>query len=76
MIWAGVLWGWFTAEQLSRVVLSRIGAPAPVIESVAPHPVRVVLYGMWIVSLLWFGWRILGPRRGDPETRVGVYTQS
>ncbi|MCZ6824463.1 MAG: Nramp family divalent metal transporter [Gemmatimonadetes bacterium] len=76
MIWAGVLWGWFTAEQLSRAVLSRIGAPTPLIESVALHPVRVALYGLWIVSLLWFGWRILGPRQGDPGARVGVYTES
>ncbi|MFQ5890161.1 MAG: Nramp family divalent metal transporter [Gemmatimonadota bacterium] len=61
MVWAAALWGWFTAEQLSRVVLARLGAPTEVIESVALEPVRTILYGAWLLSLAWFGWRILGP---------------
>ena len=62
MVWAGVLWGWFTAEQLSRVVLGRMGAPATVLETIAMHPVRVVCYALWLATILWFGWRMLGPR--------------
>jgi len=60
MVWAGVLWGWFTAEQVSRTLLGRWNAPAAVIETIAMHPVRVVCYGLWIVSIAWFAWQILG----------------
>ncbi|MFW6192727.1 MAG: Nramp family divalent metal transporter [Gemmatimonadota bacterium] len=63
MVWAAVLWGWFTAEQVSRTVLGGIGAPGAVVESVALHPVRAVCYGLWIVSVLWFAWQVgLRPR--------------
>lgn len=64
MVWAGVLWGWFTAEQISRAILARLGAPAPMLESIAMHPVRVVSYSLWIASILWFGWRMLAASRG------------
>ena len=60
-VWAAVLWGWFTVEALSRQRLTAIGAPQEMIESIQWHPVRGVLYGIWIVSILWFVWSILGP---------------
>ena len=62
LLWAAVLWGWFTAEQISRIVLGQIGAGDAVIEHIAPHPVRMVSYGAWILSLLWFAWAMLGRR--------------
>ncbi len=54
MAWAVVLWGWFTVEQLSRLILSRTGAPVEVIEQIRMHPVRMALYAFWVLSLLWF----------------------
>jgi len=66
MVWAAVLWGWFTAEQVSRTVLGGLGAPSAVVESVALHPIRAALYALWAVSVVWFGWKILGsPARRD-----------
>lgn len=70
MVWAGVLWGWFTAEQISRTILARLGAPSDMIGSVEMHPVRVVCYGLWMVSILWFAWRILGTRPGVGARQV------
>ncbi len=64
LVWAGALWGWFTAEQLSRAVLTQLGAPADVIEAIAWHPVRAAWYGAWLLSLGWFAWAIL-PRRDN-----------
>jgi hypothetical protein len=61
MVWAAVLWGWFTAEQVSRTLLGGLGAPETVIETVSVHPVRVAVYGLWIVSVLWFAWQVAGP---------------
>ncbi|HUG02487.1 MAG TPA: Nramp family divalent metal transporter [Longimicrobiales bacterium] len=63
MVWAAALWGWFTAEQLSRTVLGASGAPAAVIESIAYHPARAGFYGLWLLSLVWFGWAILARGR-------------
>ncbi len=73
LIWAAALWGWFTAEQLSRSVLASIGAPAAVIESIAYHPARALLYGLWLASLAWFGWTMLGatPRPAPPAPAPG-----
>jgi hypothetical protein len=71
MVWAAALWGWFTAEQLARVILGGLGAETAVTESLAWHPVRVTLYALWLGSLLWFAWATL-PRRGrrsDPSGR-------
>jgi hypothetical protein len=62
MMWAALLWGWFTAEQLSRTILSQLGVPQEVVGSIALHPVRVVLYGGLIASLAWFGWALFGDR--------------
>ena len=62
MVWAGILWGWFTAEQVSRAILARLGAPEGVLETISMHPVRVACYGLWIASILWFAWRMLVTR--------------
>jgi hypothetical protein len=62
MAWAAVLWGWFTVEQLSRVILARSGAPTAAIEQITMHPVRLALYGFWLISLVWFGAAVV--RRG------------
>jgi hypothetical protein len=62
LLWAAVLWGWFTAEQVSRTVLGELGAPAHLIETIAWHPVRLAAYGLWLGTLVWYGWAIL-PRR-------------
>lgn len=58
MIWAGVLWGWFTAEQLSRTLLGLVGADQAAVETIAPHPLRIVLYSLWIGSLVWAAWKM------------------
>lgn len=61
LLWAGVLWGWFTAEQVSRSVLDRTGAAPEVATALVPEPVRAVAYGAWLLSLVWFAWAVLGP---------------
>jgi len=70
MVWAAILWGWFTAEQLVRVVLARTAADPALVDAIRAEPVRVVLYGLWLLSVAWFAWSTLGPpaRR---EERVG-----
>lgn len=60
-VWAAVLWGWFTVEAVSRQRLTAMGAPTEMIETIQWHPVRVILYGIWAVSIVWFAWSILGP---------------
>ncbi len=66
LIWSAVLWGWFTAEQLSRIVLTQAGASQQVVESIVWHPVRLVAYGLWLLSLCWYAVALLrGPRRAD-----------
>ncbi|MFB6240948.1 MAG: hypothetical protein ABEJ46_05240 [Gemmatimonadota bacterium] len=59
MIWAGVLWGWFTAEQLSRTTLDQIGASQEVVTTITMHPVRIGWYALWLLSLVWFVWAII-----------------
>ena len=69
MVWAAVLWGWFTAEQLARVVLARTAADPALVDAIRPEPVRVVLYGLWILSVAWFAWSTLGsPARREERT--------
>jgi hypothetical protein len=71
LLWAAVLWGWFTAEEVSRTILRNaeyfpawaMGEAAVVAESISWHPVRAVLYGLWVLSLAWFAWRLLVPGR-------------
>jgi hypothetical protein len=65
MGWAAILWGWFTVEQLSRVILDGIGAPPEIIGTIAMHPVRIALYGSWIVSLVWFSYAVIRKRGRD-----------
>ncbi len=40
---------------------------------IRPEPVRVVLYGLWLVSVAWFAWSTLGPpaRRGGTGRVIG-----
>lgn len=62
MWWAIVLWGWFTAEDVSRFVLGEVlGRSGPVVTTIAVHPVRIVVYGLWLASLAWVVWRTAGP---------------
>jgi len=70
MVWAAILWGWFTAEQVSRTILANLGseAAAAAVNTIAWHPVRVTLYGLWILSVVWFANEIL--RRGSPAGRA------
>lgn len=64
MLWAAVLWGWFTAEQVSRVVLGPIiGLTGSVVDTIVMHPVRLVCYGLWLTSLVWFAWVLFAGRR-------------
>lgn len=62
LLWAAILWGWFSVEQVSRLVLGQLGAPPGTIESITIDPVRVVFYGAWVISLVWFAWALFGPR--------------
>jgi hypothetical protein len=62
MYWAVILWGWFSAEQVSRSVLEHgLGLSGPVVTSIALHPVRVAAYGAWLGSLGWLVGRTAGP---------------
>ncbi len=65
MYWAIVLWGWFTAEQVSRAILQHgLGESGDVVTTIAYHPARLVIYGLWIGSLVWVVWRTAGPGFG------------
>ncbi len=66
LVWAAVLWGWFTAEQLSRSVLGVVGGAPEVVNSLALHPIRIAFYALWIVSVIWFA------RRTTVNSRVHV----
>ncbi|MGH7586107.1 MAG: Nramp family divalent metal transporter [Gemmatimonadales bacterium] len=68
LAWAGVLWGWFTAEQLSRTLLASVGAPREVIEAIAWHPVRAGCYALWLASLAWFVVQLFRARRPPAES--------
>ena len=63
MMWAALLWGWFTVEQISRTILGAMGAPADVVGSIVLHPVRVVLYAGLVASLVWFAWALFATQR-------------
>ncbi len=64
LVWAATLWGWFTAEQLSRTALGGIGAPQATVETIAFHPVRAAIYVFWLATLAWFAWAMLRPGAG------------
>ena len=62
MYWAVVLWGWFSAEQISRAVLEHgLGLAGPAVTSISAHPVRIAAYGAWLASLGWLLWRTARP---------------
>jgi hypothetical protein len=69
LVWAAVLWGWFTAEQLSRVVLGRMSVDASVVTDLVWHPVRIVAYGLWALLVAWFAIAVAAHRSaGAPRT--------
>jgi len=62
MWWAVVLWGWFTAETVSRFLLSQvIGSSGAAVTSIEMHPVRIGVYALWLLSLGWVVRRTAGP---------------
>jgi len=65
MIWAAVLWGWFTAEQLTRTTMSLAGVERVAVESLAAHPIRVGLYAVWLAAVAWFARRLLSRRERE-----------
>ena len=69
LVWAAVLWGWFTAEQLSRVVLGRMAVDPPVVTDLVWHPVRIVAYGIWALLVAWFAMAVA--HRSHPERSEG-----
>jgi len=62
LLWAAVLWGWFTAEQLSRTTMLVAGVAPQFQDSLALHPIRIVFYALWLGSLVWFAARTLPGR--------------
>lgn len=62
MYWAIILWGWFTAEQVSRTILQfGLGLSGADVTSVTFHPVRAAAYLLWLASLGWVVARTAGP---------------
>ena len=62
MYWAVVLWGWFSAEQISRSILAHgLGLAGPAVTSISAHPVRIAAYAAWLASLAWLVWRTFRP---------------
>jgi len=54
MYWAVILWGWFSAETLSRFTLGQVmGLSGETVNSIEWHPVRVTVYALWLASLAW-----------------------
>ncbi len=70
LLWAAILWGWFSVEQVSRVALDQWGAPQGTIESISVHPIRVAFYGAWMVSLVWFAWALFRPRAPQTDRAI------
>ncbi len=68
LVWAAVLWGWFTAEQVARTILQQVGAPVGTATTLAWHPVRGLLYLLWLGSLAWFAVQLARGRRAPPES--------
>ncbi len=66
LVWASVLWGWFTAEQISRVILTRSGADPATVTEIVWHPVRIVVYGLWAGAVLWFAGCLIRRAGIDP----------
>ena len=55
MLWAAILWGWFTVEVVARAAMGGLGVDVVSVESLTWHPVRVICYALWGASLVWFG---------------------
>lgn len=68
LLWAAVLWGWFTAETIARLGLKVVGAPDAVREAIAWHPLRGLCYLLWLGSLAWFVLKLARGRRAPPES--------
>lgn len=60
LLWAAILWGWFSAEQVSRVILTQVGSSSVTIETITYHPMRMAIYIMWLASLIWFAKALFG----------------
>jgi hypothetical protein len=52
------------------VVLTRTGADPALVEAIRAEPVRVVLYGLWLLTVAWFAWSTLGPPARREERSV------
>ena len=62
MYWAVVLWGWFSAEQISRSIIEHgLGLSGSPVTSISAHPVRIAAYAAWLASLVWLVWRTARP---------------
>jgi hypothetical protein len=72
LLWAAVLWGWFTAETVARLVLGAAGAPGVVRDTITWHPVRALCYLLWLGSLAWFVLKLARGRRAPPESAPGA----
>lgn len=72
MVWAAALWGWFTAEILSRVIMSQVlRMTGPAVDTITFTTVRIILYGIWVLSLIWLVWVVSGNRK-EPESSKNV----
>lgn len=68
LVWAAILWGWFTAETIAREVLEAADAAGPVREAIAWHPLRALCYALWLGSLAWFVLKLAQGRRAPGES--------
>jgi hypothetical protein len=68
-----LLWGWFTAETITRVTLTRVlGIEGEQATTITLHPLRVVFYGTMLVSLAYVVVRTFTPGfRERPTHGVG-----
>ncbi len=62
MWWAVVLWGWFAAEQLARVVIGMMPGDGGAADLVVMHPARVALYALWLGTVVWMAWAMVRTR--------------
>lgn len=66
MVWAAILWGWFTVEIISRVIMGEVlGMSSYAVNNLTFTPTRAILYGIWIISLIWLIWAVAGNRQSD-----------
>lgn len=67
LLWCATLWGWFTVEQASRLLLGRLAVPREIVAALHWHPVRGALYGVWLVSIVWFARILFRPPAGGED---------